>query len=104
MSDFTKFFEDKLNNFTNLIKSKNNEDMTKNVEGLIFIYKLGGMKLFIENMVLPLEEKLKDRNSEVLSLLYPPERISEILELFNEDEKERVYKFIDLLIDSRKLF
>ena len=49
MESFENFFNEKLENFCKLVKSKNNDEINRNIEGLKLIYKIGGMKLFINS-------------------------------------------------------
>ena len=100
---FTLFLEEKLKNFCELVKSKNNKDMNRNIEGLKFIYNTGYLKIFIDTLIVPLKDKIINKDCEVLCLFYPKDKICEIVNLFTEDEKDKVFKFVELLLESKDL-
>ncbi len=102
MESFENFFNEKLENFCKLMKSKNNDKINRNIEGLKLIYKIGGMKLFINSMLVPIEEKINDKNKEIFSLITSIDKIDEVYELFSEDERERVFCFIKFLLESKE--
>ena len=103
-NNFNLFFEEKLKNFCDLVNSKNNKDMNRNIEGLKFIYNTGYLKFFIDNLIIPLKDKIIKKDCEVLSLIYPKEKIHEIVNLFSEEEKEKIFKFIEMLLELKDLF
>ena len=101
--NFTLFLEEKLKNFCELVKSKNNQDMNRNIEGLKFIYNVGYLKIFIDNLIVPLKDKIINKDYEVLCLIYPKDKICEIVNLFTEEEKEKIFKFIEMLLELKDL-
>src|SRR5579875_804200 len=102
-NNFNLFFEEKLKNFCDLVNSKNNKDMNRNIEGLKFIYNTGYLKIFIDNLIVPLKDKIINKDCEVLSLNYPKDKICEIVNLFTEEEKDKVFKFVEMLLESKDL-
>ena len=98
------FIDVKIKNFCDFILNKEIEDLKKNINSLKFIYGIGGLKLFVDNCLIPIKDNLNNLNSEneeeILKLICPKDKIKEVIVLFTEEEKLKISKFMNFLIDS----
>lgn len=94
------FFGEKLNSFCKLIESKDVTELNVNINSLKIIYQLNHLHLFIQNYLVPLKQKIEEKNSDVLEVICPKEKIHEVVEKFSEEEQEKIFSFLELMIDS----
>lgn len=98
------FIDEKIKNFCEFILSKEIKDLQNNIIALKFMYGVGGLSVFVKHCLIPIKDKLEnpipENQEEILKLICPKEKIKEIITKFSEEEKNRITKFMNFLIDS----
>lgn len=101
------FVDEKIKNFCDFILNKQIEELKDNINSLKFIYGIGGLSVFVKNCLIPIKDKLNNLNSEneeeILKLICPKDKIKEVIIKFSEEEKIKITKFMNFLIDSIEL-
>lgn len=101
MSNFNEFLDEKIVGFGAFLESKKIPELEKNISALKLIYQIGGLKMFIDNFLIPKKEFILNRANEreIMEFICPKHKVDDILALFTEEDKERVYQFLNFLLD-----
>ena len=97
---FAEFFDMKMKIFLELLDSKQLNEINRNTTSLKLLYSLGMLGIFIKEYLIPLKDKILNRDSEVFEIIMPKNKIDELITLFSEQDKEKIFSFVELMVDS----